>query len=180
MENPKPEDLARALVGLHEWAQEFSAEQSEGGLEERLRTHLGGEIEGLPVVSRALEGFQRANFQVAIDAYLQEPGCTAELIGLPMTRGYRVGLAELVRGSRQGPWAMETGDAGPIEHEPVDVGEQRIMCVASGLWLITDGEEPLLLMLRRSDNGPRQAELGIEIMACQRTAAEELSPRSSD
>jgi hypothetical protein len=170
---PKPEDLARALVGLHEWAQEFSAEQAEGGLEERLRTHLGGEIAGLPVVSRALEGFQRANFQVAIDAYLQEPERTAELIGLPMTHGYRVGLAELVKGSRHGPWADE-GEAGPIEYEPVDVGEQRIMCVAAGLWLIADGDQPLLLMLRRSDHGPRQAELGIEIMARRRAAAEEL------
>ena len=174
MESPKPEDLARALVELHEWAQAFSAEQSGGGLEERLREHLGGEIAGAPVVSRALEGFQRANFQVALDAYLEQPGRTAELIGLPMTRGYRVGLAELVKGSRHGPWAMDEGEAGPIEYEPVDVGEQRIMCVAAGLWLIADGEEPRLLMLRRSDHGPRQAELGIEIMARQRAAAEEL------
>lgn len=95
MGTPEPGDLARALVQLNEWAQAFSDEQSGEGLSERLREHLGGEIAGMPVVSRALEGFQRANFQVAIDSYLAEAGRQAELIGLPMTHGYRVGLAEL-------------------------------------------------------------------------------------
>src|SRR4051812_37227324 len=105
MDGPKPNDLARALIGLNEWAQEsVVAEQPEHGLTERLREHLGGETDGLPVVSRALQGFQRANFQVAIDAYLDAPEREAELIGLPMMEGYRIGLAELVKGSRQMHW----------------------------------------------------------------------------
>jgi hypothetical protein len=174
VESPTPEDLARALVDLADWAQSFSAEQSGDGLGERLRGHLGGEVAGLPVVARALEGYQRANFQVAVDAYLDAPGRLAELIGLPMAQGYRVGLAELVGGAPHSPWGMEGGEAGPIEYEPVDVGDRRIMCVAAGLWLITDGEEPLVLMLRRSDQGPRRAELGVEIMARGRDAAERL------
>jgi hypothetical protein len=174
MESPKPENLARALVELAEWSQSFSAEQAGEGLSDRLREHLGGAITGLPVVSRALDGYQRANFQVAIDAYLDAPGRQAELIGLPMAHGYRVGLAELVTGGQHSPWGMDGGEAGPIEYEPVDLGDRRIMCVAAGLWLITDEEEPLLLMLRRSDQGPRSAELGVEIMAGERAAAERL------
>ena len=46
------------------------------------------------------------------------------------------------------------------------------MCVAAGLWLIGDGEDSYVLMLRRSDEGPRQAGLGIEIMASRRETAE--------
>ncbi|MGN6166682.1 MAG: AAA family ATPase [Solirubrobacteraceae bacterium] len=46
------------------------------------------------------------------------------------------------------------------------------MCVAAGLWLLKDEGEPLLLMLRRSDHGPHEAELGIEIMAREREIAE--------
>jgi hypothetical protein len=174
MESPTPEDLARALVDLAEWSQSFSAEQFSNGLSERLREHLGGEITGLPVVSRGLDGYQRANFQVAIDDYLDTPERRAQLIGLPMTHGYRIGLAELVKGAQHSPWGMDGSEAGPIEYEPVDVGDRRIMCVAAGLWLIADGEEPLLLMLRRSDQGPRSAELGIEIMARERNPAERL------
>ncbi len=174
MENPTPEALARSLVQLAEWSQAFSYEQSGGGLGDRLREHLGGDTSGLPVVSRALEGYQRANFQVAIDAYLDTPERQAQLIGLPMTHGYRVGLAELVKDGPRSPWNSDEGDVGPIEYEPVEVGERRIMCVAAGLWLITDVEEPLLLMLKRSDQGPRQAELGMEIMARERASAERL------
>lgn len=173
MESPTPEDLARSLVDLAEWSRSFNDEQSGDDLGDRLREHLGGEIAGLPVVSRALEGYQRANFQVAIDAYLDAPERQAQLIGLPMTRGYRVGLAELIKGGRS-RWGPDVGEAGPIEYEPVDVGEHRIMCVAAGLWLITDADEPLLLMLRRSEQGPRNAELGMEIMARERAGAEGL------
>ncbi|HEY3829488.1 MAG TPA: AAA family ATPase [Solirubrobacteraceae bacterium] len=174
MDTPKPTDLARALVELAEWAQAFSAEQSEDGLSDRLREHLGGEISGLPVVSRALEGYQRANFQVAIDVFLDAPQRSAQLIGLPMNHGYRVGLAELVKHAPGAPWEMHQQDAGPIEYEPLDIGERRIMCVAAGLWLISDGPEPFVLMLRRADQGPRQAELGLEIMARERGGAERL------
>jgi ATP-dependent 26S proteasome regulatory subunit len=46
--------------------------------------------------------------------------------------------------------------------------------VASGLWLIKDRDEPLLLMLRRADQGPGEAELGLEIMARERVIAERL------
>lgn len=172
LEELDPQLLARALVGLQEWAQSYRLEE-EDELSRRLREHFGGETAGLPVVSRALEGYQCVNFQVAIDEYLGHPDHVAELVGLPMTRGYRFGLAELVKGGANRPW-FEGSAVGPVEYEPVDVGERRIACVAAGLWLIKDGAVPLLLMLRRSDEGPRRAELGIEIMALERALAESL------
>jgi ATPase family associated with various cellular activities (AAA) len=174
MDEVQPQQLARAFLDLLEWAQSAAPpDDSANALGERLRDHFEGEIKGLPVVSRGLEGYQRANFQVAIDAYLDEPGRDAELIGLPMMHGYRMGLAELAKGFRHGPWEAD-GEPGPIEYEPVDVGERRIMCVAAGLWLITQADEPLLLMLRREDHGPGYAVLGAEIMARDRAAAEQL------
>ena len=109
-----------------------------------------------------------------IDAYLKEEGRQAELIGLPMMRGYRVGLAELVNGRMRGPWGVADGNAGPVEYELVKIGERQIMCVAAGLWLIRDGAKGMLLMLRREDHGPGHAELGIEIMAQDRASAEAL------
>ena len=173
MADLEPSELARAIVELLQWAHEHASEQESDGLAKRLVEHLGGETRGLPVVSRPLEGYQRANFQVAIEAYLSEEGRQAELIGLPMMHGYRVGLAELVNDRSRGPWSA-AADAGPIEYEPVEIGERQIMCVAAGLWLVTDRTEGMLLMLRRDDHGPGHAELGIEIMAQDRTSAESL------
>jgi hypothetical protein len=174
VEDLEPSQLARALVGLLDWAESAAPDEQQDVLGERLRQHMGGEARGLPVVSRPLEGYQRANFQVAVDAYLEATDRHAELIGLPMMHGYRVGLAELVKGLGRSPWGDGMDDAAPIEYEPVEVGERRIMCVAAGLWLITGEGEPLLLMLRRTDHGPGHAELGIEIMARQRETAEAL------
>jgi len=174
MADLKPPQLARAIVELLQWAHEHASDDEADRLGKRLTEHLGGETRGLPVISRALEGYQRANFQVAIDAYLKEEGRQAELVGLPMMRGYRVGLAELVNDRMRGPWRSPEGDAGPIEYEPVEIGERQIMCVAAGLWLITAGAEGMLLMLRREDHGPGHAELGIEIMAQDRASAERL------
>jgi hypothetical protein len=173
MDEVEPQQLARAFLGLWEWAQSQAVDEDEDELQVRLQTHFDGEARGLPVVSRALAGYQRVNFQVAIDAYLERRGRSAELIGLPMMEGYRAGLAELVRGGRHSPWMSGAGEAGPIEYEPVDVGEQRVMCVAAGLWLVRDEDAPLLVMLRRSDHGPGHAELGLEIMARERERAEE-------
>lgn len=171
----QPQQLARALLDLVAWAESFaSADGSVDALEGSLRAHFGGEMKGLPVVSRALKGYERVNFQVAIDAYLDERSRRVELIGLPMMRGYRMGLAELAKGFRRGPWGSEAGEPGPVEYEPVDVGERRIMCVAAGLWLINDAGNPLLTMLRREDHGPGYAELGLEIMARDRVTAERL------
>src|SRR5205823_5023230 len=124
------------FLGLWDWAQSHAVDEDADGLRDRVQAHFGGEIGGLPVVSRALAGYQRVNFQVAIDAYLGSEGRSAELVGLPMMQGYRAGLAELVKGGRHNPWMGEDGEPGPIEYEPVDVGERRIMCVAAGLWLI--------------------------------------------
>jgi hypothetical protein len=172
VEGISPEQLARALIGLRDWADEFRAVSPEDDVAGRLREHLGSDTKGLPVVSRALAGYQRANFQVAIDHYRSEAGREAELIGLPMTHGYRVGLAELLKDGGS-PFGFDASEMGPIEYEPLDIGEQRIMCVAAGLWLIGDGQDPLLVMLRRDDHGPRSAELAIEIMARGRERAEE-------
>lgn len=170
----EPSQLARAIVELFQWAQQHAGDDGADSLGKKLAEHLGGKTAGLPVISRALEGYERANFQVAIDAYLEGEGRSAELIGLPMMRGYRVGLAELVNERPRGPWRSMEGGAGPIEYEPVEIGERQIMCVAAGLWLIADGDERSLVMLRRDDHGPGHAELGIEIMARERSIAEAM------
>jgi hypothetical protein len=168
----KPEELARALVELQDWAARIPVAQPEDDLVRRLRENLGGDARGWPVVSRALEGYQRPNFQVALDSFLENGRRSAELIGLPETHGYRMGLAELVKGGGS-PWG-ERSETGPVEYEPVDIAEQRIMCVSAGLWLISEDAQRFLLMLRRSDEGPRSAALHVEIMSEDRALAEDV------
>src|SRR5439155_14038146 len=71
------------------------AEVPEGPLLKRLRAHLGGEPVRMPVISEEFERFQQANLQVAMDAYVERPGNSAELIGLAAENKAAVGARPL-------------------------------------------------------------------------------------
>lgn len=43
-------------------------------LVEHIRAHLGVETASLPVISEEFDTFEHPNLQVALDAYVQEPG----------------------------------------------------------------------------------------------------------
>jgi hypothetical protein len=161
----EPEELARSLKELLEWAREH-APAPEPEVRRRLRDHLGTEPVDLPVVARGMQVWDRPNLQVAIDAWT--PGREVELVGLPVMQGYRAGLAELVRGSE---W-LAAIRLGAVEHVTVPLGEhESITCVKSGLWLVRDDDGPLVLMLKSEDFGPGE-NLSLEVMATDRDRAE--------
>jgi hypothetical protein len=170
-----PEQLARALIGLESWARENTPKR-ESPIGVRMREHFGADPSGFPVVSGPLLGYERVNFQLALDALLAEEGWSGDLIGLSTMHGYRMGLAELVQSVDE-----EYGtsiEPGPPEYETEEVGERTITCVAAGLWLLrSEAHGPLALMLTREDHGPSEAALGLEAMAPERAGAEKLLAR---
>ena len=133
------------------------APAEESPLRVRIRDHLGLDPAELPVVSNALPGWERANLQVALDAYLAESGRSHEFVGLSAQRGWHMGLAELAQrpGRQLGGWVGWTGpQAGPQEHVTVQVGERTIVCVASGLFLIRGEKESFIASVRSEDQEP--------------------------
>jgi hypothetical protein len=160
----EPEELAGALKDLMEWAREH-APAPEPEVRRRLREHFGSEPRDLPVVARGLQPWDRPNLQVALDAWT--PDREVELVGLPVTQGYRAGIAELVRG---GEWIANLR-LGAVEHVTVPLGEhESITCVQSGLWLVRDDDGALVLMLKSVDFGPGE-NLTLEAMAADRDRA---------
>jgi len=164
----EPEELAGAIKRLTEWA-ERHAPEPEPEARRRLREHFGADPAGLPVVSRPLAAWDRPNLTVALEAWL--PGRRYEVVGIPVSQGYRAGLAELVRG---GPW-MPDVEFGGVEHVTVPLGEsESIRSVRSALWLIFDEDgEPLVLMLKSVDHGGGES-LELEAMARQEDRAEAM------
>ena len=161
----EPEELAAALVRLREWAEEHAPEPAPP-VRERLHEHLGQDPAELPIVTRALEAWDRPNFQVAVDEWAQ--GRDVEVLGLPVMQGYRAGLAELVRG---GEWMSEL-DFGAVAHVTVPLGEhESVLCVESGVWLVRDEDGPLVLMLKSEDHGMGER-LGLEVMVADRERGE--------
>lgn len=164
----EPEELALAIKRLTEWAEQHTPEP-EPELRERLRAHFGADPTELPIVTRPLQAWDRPNFQVAIDAFLD--GRASELVGLASMPGYEIGLAELAGAGR---WYDSAASIRAPEHVTVPLGEdESIACVQLGLWLVGDESERLAVMLA-SSSGAIGEELALEVMANDRGRAEEV------
>src|SRR3954453_3021940 len=163
----EPEELAGAIKRLTEWAEEH-APRPESAVRRRLRAHLGGDPAERPIGSRALAGWDRPNFQVAVDAWCR--GREVEVVGLPVMQGYRAGLAELVRG----PEWLDSVELGAVEHVAIALGEhESVTCVQAGLWLVSDVDGAVVVSLRSEDRGMSES-LALEVMASDRTRAERV------
>jgi hypothetical protein len=163
----EPEELADSLKRLAAWAEEH-APKPESAVRRRLREHLGHDPADLPIVSRDLAAWDRPNFQVAVDAW--SVGREVDVVGLPVVRGYRAALAELVRTSEWGPGF----ELGAVQHVTVPLGEhESITCVQSGVWLVRDDEGPLVAMLTSSDQGMGES-LALEVMVADRERGERV------
>jgi hypothetical protein len=163
----EPHELADAIKRLTDWAEEHAPEP-EPAVRARLREHFGRDPAEMPIVARPLSGWDRPNFQVAIDEWSADRD--VEVVGLPVMEGYRAGLAELVRG---GGWIAELA-LGAVEHVAVPLGEHdSVVCVKSGFWLVRDDEGPAVVMLKSQDRGMGES-LGAEVMAPERERAERV------
>jgi hypothetical protein len=175
-EPPTPEELASALRDLSAWATAH-APVEESPLRGRLRDHLGCDPAELPVVSKEIPVWERANLQVALDAYLAADGRSHEYVGLSAQHGWHMGLAELAQRPQRGRagWIAVGSfgpDAGPQEHVTVQVGERTIVCVAAGLFLIREADRPLIVSVRSAEPHGPEPDIVVEAMAPSRDPAE--------
>ena len=167
----EPEELAAAIKRLTAWAEEHAPEP-EPELRERLRAHFDADPTELPIVTRALQAWDRPNFQVAIDAYLA--GRNSELVGLATMPGVEIGLAEL---AGAGGWYDSAISSRAPEHVTLPLGEdESITCVQLGLWLVADDSGRLAIMLASSNRGMGE-DLALEVMSDERARAETVAER---
>jgi cell division protease FtsH len=138
---------------------ELLPEGEPSGLSVRLTAHLGVEPGSLPVVTETLPPYEHANVQAAMDAYLTRPGVTAELLGIAGGGREHQGLADLVNAIRYGHF-----DVGAVDYATLSVGVgKEAACVSFGLYLISDGDDRLAVLLRYSTHRG-MPELLIEVL----------------
>src|SRR5436309_13660638 len=151
------------------------AEVPEGPLLKRLRDHLGAEPMRMPVISEEFERFQQPNLQVAMDAYLQQPGHSAELIGLAAEnkRDWGLGLSDFVnRGTS--PYSLRLAE-GPVDWVNFHLDGDRVLPVVQfGLYLMKDDGAPLAAFVSgpNENMGPTRARARVEVMAAERATAQ--------
>lgn len=164
----EPEELAAAIKKLSDWAFEH-APSPEPEVRRRLREHLGVEPAALQIVSETLGTYDHVNFQVALDAYLDEERPEFELIGLGLDRGFRAGLGELTAESSPYGSALAPG---PIEYMGIDVGDREVSCITAGLILLRRGEDSLVALLAPPEHHHGDGGLRLEVMGSTRAFAE--------
>ena len=141
----------------------------------KLTAHLGVSPTTLAIVSETFPGHDHPNVQIAMDAYLAEPGRRFELLGVSSERkrvGY-LALGDLVGTASGGLWSTAPGQ-GPVDYSNLPVGDGRkLACVQFGLYLVHDGDHPLAVLVRGADSrGFGQTGVGVEAMAVEQAAAE--------
>lgn len=129
----------------------------------RLRDHLGGGVDGLPVVGETWPAYEHVNVQRALDAWLAEPGREHEVIGVA---GYRhrgdFGFADLLAehemmGLRPGNVTRVSLAAGP--------GGATQDCLRAAVLLLRDHGGPAAILLREPDRNSDMEGLSLEVMA---------------
>ncbi len=116
-----------------------------------LSAHLNPSSTQLPVVTDSWPGYEHVNLQMALDQWLGEAGRTHVLVGVSQFAHRLVSLGDMAQsdgeqfGPRVGGVAMTEEACGP--------GGAMRSCVRSGLYLITEGDRRLAVLLFRNEQG---------------------------
>jgi len=152
------EDFAGAFQRFLDWVPTVAT--GEGGFASRLGEHFGADPSTFPVTALEVAEHDRPNLQVALESYLGQPGCSAELVGLAASSPHiEPSLSQMVARGRPlgfGP--------GPVGRKVVELDEGRpLACVTMGLFLVSDRERPLAVLVTHQ-RYPLQTPL-VEVMA---------------
>lgn len=114
-----------------------------------LLEHLGEGARELPVLTESLDDWELPNLQLALDALLDRPGWSANVIGLTgrAKRYEQFSLSDLMTDEPYLP------SVGPPEYVNAAVGPARTMpCLEFAILLISSPDGPVALFVRRGES----------------------------
>ena len=138
-----------------------------------LGEHLGVPLQGLEVVEESWPSYELVNVQIGLDAWLAAEGRTHRLVGVTGHRHYEFGLGDLLQpaphahGPRPGNVSWTRLASGPD-------GEVT-QAVRAGLYLVTDGEVRLALLLLAADPESGRGSVELHVVAATGGAAATLA-----
>ena len=145
--NPELADVARLIRRFVRQAVS-AARADEGSVRHLLAGHLGPQVATYPVASGTWPRYDHVNVQAGLDAWLAEPGREHEIAGLTRFHHSGFGLADLTAPGL-GPAHRQVG-LGSVTTValPSGPGGDTRSCVQCALYLVTDPDGPLVILLR--------------------------------
>jgi ATPase family associated with various cellular activities (AAA) len=180
---PSTEPTAKAAISAGEFGAAFkgflertmaAAPADEPVFAARLRAHFGTDPAVLPIVAEQFEASEHPNLQAALDAWLRQPGRSAEAMGV--TSEYKrfngLGLGDVLASGRTGLIGGSGPAVGPVEYVNVALDGDRVMtCVQFGLLLVRDGGLPLAALVCGPQERSMNQQVKVEVMAPDRDRA---------
>jgi len=122
------------------------ARAEEASVRRLLVDHLGERAGMLPVASGSWPRYDHVNVQAGLDAWLAEPGREHKVVGLTGFHHRVFGLADLIQPDS---WQPGLG-LGSVTTDTLPAGPDGVTlaCVQCALYLVTDPEGPIVLLVR--------------------------------
>jgi hypothetical protein len=173
-ELPEPADIVRLARRLLRRVVQAARVEDEP-VQRLLSEHLGPGAAGMPVVSGSWQGYDHVNLQVGVDAWLAERGRRHTLVGLTGYQHADVGLAELMQSGAAGVGRYGIGVGSvAMTAQPSGPGGQTRACVQCGLYLVSDRESRLALLLRGPEDSDPGSEATLEVVCADQAAAQRV------
>jgi ATPase family associated with various cellular activities (AAA) len=162
-----PRQFAEAFQRLTEWAM-GEARYGRSPFKGRLTEHFGDDPATYPLTAETIADYDLPNLQLAFDAYLADPGREHSLIGFGgPVHHMELSLAGLVH---EYGFGLEEG---PVRRTVVPLERGRtVTCVTTGLFLISEGENRLAVLVLQGRHGFEEAGLRVEVIAREQAAGE--------
>ncbi|MGH3167134.1 MAG: AAA family ATPase [Trebonia sp.] len=164
-QDPEIADVARFARRLLSRAVE-TARTPDRPLRRVLLDHLGEDAGALPTVSASWPPYEHVNVQIGLDAWLAASPVRRHTVtgvtGVGHLRHMDVSVTDFIVPSRD---VFSGAGAGGVVTTavPCGPGGQTRACVSNGIYLVHDGDVPLVIMLQPSDRGVMHAEVVLQV-----------------
>ena len=130
-----------------------------------LHEHLGVDTADLDVVEEAWPAYDHVNVQAGLDAWLEVPGRSHELVGVVNFRHREFGLSEVL-GSHGRPefHGPSPGNVSRVNLASGPGGQVR-PCVRCALYLVSDGHSRAALLLRGAEPDSGMSSVMLQVVA---------------
>jgi ATP-dependent 26S proteasome regulatory subunit len=170
-----PKDFGESFKGFLE-QMSAAAPAEEPVLRRRLREHFEQEPSELPTLTQKFQAYDHANLHIALESEFTGPDCSVTTLGVTVPYHMALTMSTLVAPARQGLASGVHVGPGPVEYVNIPLENDRVVaCVQSGLFLVKKQGHPLAVLVTGSTRDFQPvAQVGVQVMARSRQAAEEL------
>ena len=164
-----PEAFAEAFRRVSEWAH-MDDREDPSPFNSMLTEHFGADPGTYPVTGEAIAPYDLPNLQLALEAYLARDGVEHRLVGF----GGHMGMAEMSLSGLVHDYGFGVVE-GPVRRTVVELdGDRSVTCINAGLFLISEGESRIALMLMTGERGFDAPGLRVEVLAAEQADGERL------